>query len=166
MRAGVLLTGLFLAVPGAPAAAQFDAGIAVGKPAPVLSVPDLEGVPVDLGQWIGKKPVLIEFWATWCSVCKTLLPELGRVQKAYGDRVVMLGINITVNDSRDRVRRYMALHKPPFVPFYDDKGVSSRAYEVPTTSFIVIVGADGKVAYTGSGEDQDLVGALRKILGS
>lgn len=164
-RCGFVVLLLLAAVLARPAAAQFDAGIAVGKMAPVLAVGDLDGTPVDLGRWIGKKPVLIEFWATWCAVCKSLLPELTRVQKAYGDRIAMLGINITVNDSRERVRRYMETHQPPFIPFYDDKGASSRAYEVPTTSYIVIVGADGKVAYTGSGEDQDLVGALRKLLG-
>ena len=59
----------------------------------------------------------------------------------------------------------MAANQPPFLPLYDDKGVSSRAFEVPTTSYIVLVDAAGKVAYTGSGDDQDLVGAVGKVLG-
>lgn len=161
------LVGLMLvggAVLGPGAAAQYDAGIAIGSKAPVISINDLDGKPTDLGAFIGKKPVLLEFWATWCSVCKTLLPELERVRKTYGDQVTMIGVNITVNDSRERVRRYLAVHRPPFLALYDDQGVSSRAYEVPTTSFIVVVDRAGKVAYTGSGEDQDLVAAVAKAV--
>jgi hypothetical protein len=47
----------------APLEAQ-ESGIAVGANAPVVTVPDLDGKAVDLGQYIGKKPVFLEFWAT------------------------------------------------------------------------------------------------------
>lgn len=160
---GVLMIGGgALGQPGL--AAQYDAGIAVGSKAPIVAINDLNGKPIDLGTFIGKKPVLLEFWATWCSVCKTLLPELERVRTTYGDKVMMIGVNITVNDSRERVRRYLSVHRPPFLALYDDTGVSSRAYEVPTTSFIVVVDQAGKVVYTGSGEEQDLVAAVAKAV--
>jgi thiol-disulfide isomerase/thioredoxin len=148
-----------------PAHAQFDAGIPVGTKAPVVTINDLEGQPVDLGKLIGSKPVLLEFWATWCSLCKALLPQLDAVKNTFGDRVTLLGVNVTVNDSKARIRRYLEEHKPPFRVLFDEKGVGARAYDVPSTSFIVIVDAGGKVVYTGSGEQQDLVGAVRKALG-
>jgi thiol-disulfide isomerase/thioredoxin len=119
---------------------------------------------VDLGRFIGKQPVLIEFWASWCELCKALLPQLEAVKKTYGSQVALVGINITVNDSRERVRRYLARHQPPYLTLYDEKGVGSRAYDVPATSFIVIIDAAGRVAYTGSGEDQDLVAAMAKVM--
>ena len=53
--------------------------------------------------------------------------------------VEFLGINVTVNQSRDRVRRYLDKHKPPFRTLYDDEGTSTRAYEAPATSYVVIV---------------------------
>ena len=93
-----------------------------------------------------------------------LLPELDRVRQHYGDKVQMIGVNITVNDSRDRVRRYLALHKPPFLALYDDTSVSSRAFDVPTTAYIVVLDAKGTVVYTGSGSDQDLVAAVAKAV--
>lgn len=148
-----------------PLQAQFDAGIPVGSKAPLVTINDLEGQPVDLGSVIGSKPVLLEFWATWCSICKALLPQLDAVHDTFGDRVALLGINVTVNDSKARIRRYLGEHKPPFRVLYDEKGVGARAYDVPATSFIVIVDRSGKVVYTGSGEQQDLVGAVRKVLG-
>jgi len=148
-----------------PAQAQLEAGIAVGSKAPAVVINDLEGKPVDLGAIIGKKPVLLEFWATWCSLCKQLLPQLDAVKKAYGSSVEIVGINVTVNDSKARIRRYLEEHHPPFQVLYDEKGVGARAYDVPATSYIVVVDRAGKVVYTGSGGDQDLVQAVRKGLG-
>ena len=108
---------------------------------------------------------MLEFWATWCSICKALLPQLEAVHNTFGDRVTILGVNVTVNDSKARIRRYLEEHKPPFQVLYDEKGAAVRAYDVPATSFIVVVDPTGKVTYTGSGERQDLVGAVRKALG-
>ena len=146
------------------AGAQFDAGIPVGSKAPAVTINDLEGKPFDLGATLGRKPVLLEFWATWCPICKSLLPELGRVRRTFGERVELIGVNVTVNDSKDRVRRYLAQHRPPFRVLFDDKGVGARAYDVPGTSFVVVVDGGGKVVYTGSGEGQDLVAAVRRAL--
>lgn len=164
------LSAISLLVVGAglvsPAAAQFEAGIAVGSKAPAVVINDLAGNPVDLGTMIGKKPVLLEFWATWCPLCKGLLPELARVREAFGDRVALFGVNVTVNDSKPRVERYLAEHKPPFTVLWDEKGVGARAFDVPSTSFIVVVNAAGTVVYTGSGGRQDLVSAVRKALPS
>jgi thiol-disulfide isomerase/thioredoxin len=145
-----------------PLRAQFEAGIPVGTKAPVVTINDLDGTPVDLGTVLGKKPVLIEFWATWCALCKALLPQLESVRKTFGDKVELIGVNVTVNDSKSRVGRYLAEHKPPFRVLYDEKGVGARAFDVPGTSYIVVVNQAGKVVYTGSGDGQDLVAAVRK----
>ncbi|MBM4188612.1 MAG: TlpA family protein disulfide reductase [Gemmatimonadetes bacterium] len=161
--------GLGLAVMAAmagtvgPAAAQFDAGLPVGTKLPIVSIRDLDGQPFDLATVVGKKPVVFEFWASWCSVCKALMPQLEKVKAEYGDRVAIIGVNIAVNESKERVRRYLAVHKPPFRTLYDDQGVSARAYEVPTTGFIMVVDAAGVVRYTGSGEDQDIGAAVAKV---
>ena len=159
-RALGLFFFLVLAVPRL--AAQFDAGIPVGTKAPAVTINDLDGKPVDLGTVLGKKPVLIEFWATWCALCKALLPQLEAVRKAYGDRIELVGVNVTVNDSKRRVARYLAEHKPPFRVLFDEKGVGARAFDVPGTSYIVVVDRGGKVVYTGSGAEQDLVAAVAK----
>ena len=162
-----LTAAVLLTLSGATTAhAQLEAGIPVGTPAPAITINDLEGNPVELGKLIGTKAVLLEFWATWCPVCKGLLPQLEAVHKAFGDKVTLLGVNVTVNDSKTRIRRYLEEHKPPFRVLYDEKGVGARAYDVPATSFIVIIDRTGKVAYTGTGEAQDLVTAVRKALGS
>jgi thiol-disulfide isomerase/thioredoxin len=140
-----------------------ESGIPVGTKAPVVKVNDLDGRPVDLGQFLGKQPVLLEFWATWCELCEELLPRVQAAHAAYGSKVAFIGVNVTVNQTPKRVRKYVESHHPGFRTLYDDQGTSIRAYQVPTTSYVVVVDREGKVAYTGTGGTQDLTGVLRKI---
>lgn len=145
--------------------AQGDAGIKVGSAAPVVTVNDLDGKPVNLGQWIGRKPVVLEFWATWCENCEALLPRFQQARKTTGDKVEYIGVNVTVNQSPARVRKYMEQHDVPFRVLYDDEGASTRAYQAPATSYVVIVDAAGKVVYTGVGADQQFEPALKRAAG-
>ncbi len=161
-RCATIVLGLWL-VAARPAVGQGESGIAIGAVAPVVTVNDLEGKPVDLSSYIGKQPVVLEWWATWCELCEALLPRVKAAHAAYGDQVAFLGINVTVNQTPARVRKYLGIHKPPFRTLYDDRGASIRAYEVPTTSFIAIVDRQGKVVYTGTGGEQELEPVLRQV---
>jgi thiol-disulfide isomerase/thioredoxin len=147
----------------APAAAQM--GIAVGDKAPIVTVHDLDGNAVDLGQWIGKKPVFLEFWATWCTNCAELLPTVKAAAERYGAKVEFLGMNVTVNQTQARVRRYLETEKPPYRPLWDEAGTSRKAYKVPGTSYVVIIDANGTVVYTGFGGKQDFEPALKRTAG-
>ncbi len=158
-----LVVGMLAGALARPAAAQAGTGIAVGATAPVVKVNDLDGKPVDLGAFIGKKPVLLEFWATWCSLCQELLPRIKAAHAAYGDQVEFLGINVTVHQTPARVRRYLESHQPPYRTLYDDQGTSIRAYQVPATSFVVVVDRNGKVAYAATGGEQNLEPVLKQV---
>jgi thiol-disulfide isomerase/thioredoxin len=147
-----------------PARAQEEAGIRVGSRAPVIQVNDLDGKPVDLGQWIGRKPVLMEFWATWCPNCEELLPRLKAAYTQWQDRVEFLGVNVTVNQTPEKVRSYVAEHAMPFRILYDDQGASVRAFDAPSTAFVVILDASGTVVYTGLGGDQSFDAALQRAV--
>jgi thiol-disulfide isomerase/thioredoxin len=152
-----------LATLGSQTLAAQESGIPVGSKAPAVVIHDLDGKPVDLGQYIGKKPVFLEFWATWCTNCEELLPSVRAAQAAYGPKVEFIGINVTVNQSPERVRKYLETHRPPYRTLYDDQGNGTRAYQVPATSYVVIVDRAGKVAYTGIGGTQEFDGALRRV---
>jgi peroxiredoxin len=145
--------------------AQGEAGLTVGTMAPVLQVPDLDGQPVDLGQWVGKGPVLLEFWATWCENCEALLPRMKAAKTLVGDRVQFVGVAVAVSQSRDRVRRYAEEHGLPFRILYDATGAAVRAYQAPVTSYVVLVDPAGKVVYTGVGPDQEFEPVLRRLAG-
>lgn len=161
MKATLIAASAILLSP-IPLRAQ-DEGLAVGSRAPAVVVHDLDGKPVDVGEYIGKKPVLLEFWATWCELCEQLLPRVRAAHAEFGDRVEFFGVNVTINQSAPRVRRWVEANKPPFRTLYDDEGTSTRAYGAPTTSYVVIVDRAGKIAYTGTGGTQDLSAELRKV---
>lgn len=155
MTIGVAL----LALPNL-AAAQDDAGIAVGDTLAPLVIHDLDGKDVNLGSIIGQKPVLIEFWASWCTSCAAMLPHLKAAHREFGDDVAFVGINVTVGDSRDKARQYVEREAPPFMVLYDDAGTAAGAWDPPATSFIIIADRTGRVVYTGVGGTQNLTPAL------
>jgi thiol-disulfide isomerase/thioredoxin len=148
----------------APLAAQQRAP-AVGDLAPVVTVNDLDGHPVRIAVAPGKRGLVVEFWATWCEICAALMPNVQAAHARYGDRVDFIGVNVTVNDSKARVQRYLDQHHPPFRTVYDTAGASQRAFGASTTSYVVIVDAAGRIRYTGTGERQDLSAELAKVVG-
>ena len=166
--AGFLLASLVLLAPLAlPSVvrAQDEAGVAVGDTLAPLVIHDLEGHDVDLGSIIGQKPVLIEFWASWCTSCAAMLPRLKAAHREFGDDVAFVGINVTVGDSPTKAREYVAREAPPFVVLYDDAGTAAGAWDPPATSFIIIADRTGQVIYTGVGGTQNLTPALKAASG-
>lgn len=154
-----------LAVHGpARAQAENQVGLPLGTKPDAVALEDLDGNAVDLSDYVGTGPVLIEFWATWCPVCAKLAPELERAYERFGDRVTFLVVAVGINQSPRSVRRHLNEHPVPYPVLWDGRGRAVRAYKAPTTSYVAILAADGTVAYTGVGEDQDLVGALRRIV--
>src|SRR3954467_2283310 len=139
-----------------------DLGIPVGATPAAAAVESLDGKPVELGTWVGKTPVLIEFWATWCPQCKELEPTMIAAQKKYGARVKFLAVAVSVNQSPELVRRYATKHQLPAEVLFDRAGAATDAYDVPATSYVVVLDRSGKVVYTGQGGDQNLERALAK----
>jgi thiol-disulfide isomerase/thioredoxin len=154
------VSGFFLS---SPATAQ-DLGIEVGSRAPAVAVQSLDGKTVDLGNYIGKTPLLIEFWATWCPNCRELMPTLLDVEKKYGQRVKFVALAVAINQSPERVRRFLAAHPLPHDTFYDLDGKAAGAFDAPATSYVVVLDKTGRVVYTGLGGKQDLDAAIRKAL--
>ena len=141
-----------------------EVGLALGATAPAAAVETLDGTAADLKDVIGTKPTVIEFWATWCSNCKELEPTLMAAHAKYGDRVRFVGVAVSVNQSDERVRRYIARNMQGFTHFYDRRGNAIEAYDVPATSYVVVLDAAGTVVYGGVGGKQDIEGAILKAL--
>ncbi|MDH3497059.1 MAG: TlpA family protein disulfide reductase [Gemmatimonadota bacterium] len=121
---------------------------------------DLDGNAVDLATYIGTKPVLLEFWATWCPVCKQLEPTMTAAHAQYGDAVAFLIVAVGVNQSVRSVRRHVERHTLPGRVLWDGEGRAVRAFQAPSTSYVVVLDAAGKVVYTGVGAEQEIEEAL------
>ena len=143
-----------------------DIGLPVGTQAPAVTVQDLDGKTVDLGRYVGKQPVLLEFWATWCPLCKALEPALKAAHARYGGTVQFVAVGVGVNESPASIKRHLAANPLPFPVLFDAGGTAVRAYQAPTTSYIVVLDRTGKVTYTGTGSDQDIAAALGPVIGN
>lgn len=158
--AGALFT---LALLASVAPAQ-EMGIATGTAAPDAAVETLDGQAAQLRSAFKGKPVLIEFWATWCGNCKQLEPTLVAAQRKFSGQVEFVGVAVSVNQSVERVKRYTAEHLTGWTHFYDRRGNAVEAYDVPATSYVVVLDKAGKVVYTGLGGKQEIDAALTKAL--
>ena len=102
-RALCLAVALLVAAPTAVLAAP----PAVGRPAPPLIVPELDGHAFDLAKLHGKV-VLINLWATWCSPCRIEMPTLNAFYRHYHGRGLdILGLSIDAAPDAGRVREVM-----------------------------------------------------------
>jgi thiol-disulfide isomerase/thioredoxin len=160
IAAAALVAGIFAPRVGV---AQ-DVGMALGTRATPLVLEDLDGKAVNLGQYIGKKPVVLEFWAAWCTICAALQPRLDAAERRFGSNVQFVTVAVGVNQTTRSIKRHLERHRVAGILVWDKDGRATRAFEAPATSYIVVLDRLGRVAYTGSGEDQDLNAAIGKAL--
>lgn len=146
------------------AVAGQDIGLPLGAVPPAVTIEDLDGAPVDLGRWVGRKPVLVEFWAMWCPNCEALFPRLEAAHRRFGGEIEIVVVAVGVNQSKRSIRRHLERHPMPFVVLWDTDGNAVRAFDALTTSYVVVLDASGRVVYTGVGADQDIDAAVRKAL--
>ena len=108
--------------------------------------------------------MLLEFWATWCPICRELQPKMTAAFNKYGKQVTFLAVGVAVNETPASIQRHLTEHPVPYQVLWDSGGNATRAFLAVATSYVVILNAKGAVAYTGTGSDQDLDGALDKAL--
>jgi peroxiredoxin len=122
---------------------RHGAGLAVGEPAPEVTLPDLDGEPLTLSELRAPGlPVLIVFSHPACGPCAALLPEVGRWQREHDhELVVALVSGGDVEDDRARA----AEHGLTWILRDDDDAVA-RAYGATGTPMAVVVDPDGRIA--------------------
>jgi thiol-disulfide isomerase/thioredoxin len=150
-----------------PLAAQDEViGIPIGATPPAVTIETLDGQPADLSAVIGKRPVLLEFWATWCPLCEALFPKLAAAQRRHAGKIDVVIVAVAVNQTKRSIQRHLDRHPMPFATVYwDTDGRATRAFQAPSTSYVVALDATGKVVYTGLGEEQDMEEAMRRAVG-
>jgi thiol-disulfide isomerase/thioredoxin len=142
---------------GSPNTAEEDAAAdakAAGKAAPLnFTLKDMNGVDVKLAAFKGK-PIVMNFWATWCGPCRAEIPSLVELNKQYGEEgkdVVILGIS--VDDPIEKLKPYasqMHMNYPVLVGAGRDdvQDAFGPLWGIPVTVFI---DRDGKIAKKHSG---------------
>lgn len=141
-----------------------DGGLPVGTKAPDAVVQMLDGKSANISQFIGKTPVVMEFWATWCPLCKQLEPQFKASQEKHSAAVTFLSVGVPANQTRTRQQAYVAEKKLGGTFVFDSAGNAMSAYKVPHTSHVLVLDKQGVIVYNGTGTSQDLEAAIGKAL--
>ncbi len=136
--------------------------------APSLKLHDLKGAQHSLEDYRGK-PVLLNFWATWCVPCAAEMPLLSEMQKQYQGKVLFIAASIDDEDMKPQIEAFIKKHQGDALTVMmgatldslDDFGVNQG---MPGTVFI---DAEGKIVdrITGALKRPDLEQRLRKLAG-
>ena len=186
MPAGIMAAGLLLLLLTAAAACGGGNGDAAGNgdagddgdreraadfPIIVSQGQDiLGGAEVAMASLLGRRPVVLNFWAAECPPCRAELPEFQRFHENYGDRVLVLGIDLgqfTGQGTPEQGRELLAELGVRFPAGYTEDAAALPNYAVlglPTTVFI---DADGSIftKWTGALNEEVLVEKAEEMLG-
>lgn len=108
-----------------------------GFRAPSFELEGLNGEKYSLSD--AGKPVVINFWASWCGPCRIEMPILIELYEQYGDQIEIYAVNLTYNDQLDRAKKFVEDFQLPFPILLDADGAVSRQYRVtaiPATFFV------------------------------
>lgn len=85
------------------------------------------------------KPIVINFWASWCGPCREEAPDLVSLYEEYKDDIEIYAVNMTTSDSLKEIQRFVDQYGFTFPILLDQEGDVGRAYQVigiPTTFFV------------------------------
>jgi thiol-disulfide isomerase/thioredoxin len=120
-----------------------------GAPAPNFSLPDRSGRSFSLANFRGR-PLLIDFWATWCGPCRQTMPEVQRLHQKYGTQLHVVGINIEGNSPG--ILSYLAEGNYTFPVLFDSGNWDSTVandYGVNSIPRTFLIDRNSRVLFAG-----------------
>ena len=107
------------------------------------------GQIVKFESFLGKKPVYLKFWATWCKPCMEQMPHFQHAYEQYGDKIQFVAINIDLNDDAHSVAKVKERFSLSMPLFTDLTAQVAKHYEFMGTPFHVLIDSDEKVIFQG-----------------
>lgn len=138
-------------------------GTIVGRAAPVATFPTFGAGSSSLAAYRGR-PLVVNFFASWCVPCAQEMPAFERVHKRLGERVAFVGIDVT--DGETPARRLIEQTGITYDTGRDPQGDILRSFGAVTMPTTVLIRADGSVAamYAGELSEADLDRHIREQL--
>lgn len=119
-----------------PTALRNEEAPSLGFLAPDFTLTDVNGQSVSLSGLRGK-PVLLNFWATWCPPCRKELPQLQVFHERYGEKITLVGINW--GENAKAVKDFLERFGVRYLNLLDERGMAFTLYRltgIPETFFI------------------------------
>ncbi len=135
----------------------------VGQLAPAATLDTVDGKRIELGDFYGRKPVYLKFWATWCVPCRQQMPHFEAAWQRYHESVAIVAVNLGLNDDVNDVREFLDKTKLSMPVAIDSAGDLAAAFGVVVTPLHVLIDADGRIADVGHEAGADLDRALDEL---
>jgi peroxiredoxin len=169
LAAVLVVAGLPSCAADSVAGAQSPSGS--GTTAPDFTARDVDGKTFRLSDHLGKRVILLDFWATFCEPCKAEFPHLGDLYTRDKDKgLLVLGVAMDGPESSSEVPAFVKRHDVNFpVVLDDDSRIASLYDPKKSMPLSVLIGKDGRIAVVREGYnpgDEKLVEAdVSKALG-
>jgi len=113
---------------------------------PDMTVYDLEGNAHQLSDFRGK-PVILNFWATWCGYCKMEMPDFQEKYEQYGEDIHFLMVNVTdgVQETVEKASAFIAEQGYTFPVYYDTDMNAAMNYNISGLPVTYLMDADGGI---------------------
>ncbi len=116
-----------------------------GNVAPDFTVTDYDGNKVRLSDFKGK-PVVLNFWATWCYYCKVEMPDFNEAYKKYPDvQFLMVNATGTNGETVETAKAYVEQEKFEFPVFFDNEYDALKTYGISSFPMTIFIDEDGNI---------------------
>lgn len=122
-------------------------------PAPDFVILDAEGTEVKLSDRVGERPIVLNFWASWCGPCKAEMPDFDQLFREYDGKVEFMMINMTdgSRETIDSATKFYDESGYSFPIYFDTELSAAAAYSVYTIPVTYIIDTQGNICGYGNG---------------